>query len=72
MGESKGIANARRKSLSRWLPGLVEAAADRLGAARLETLEIMTDVEQVSALFASLDDVRHGHIVTMSDAFGDL
>lgn len=72
MGESKGMANARRKVLSRWLPGVAEVAADRLGKARLETLEIMTDVEQVSTLFNSLDDVRRGHIVTMNDAFGDL
>jgi hypothetical protein len=72
MGESKGIAKARRTALSRWLPGIADATADRLGKARLETLEVMTDVEQVSTLFASLDDVRRGHIVTMHDAFGDL
>jgi hypothetical protein len=72
MGESKGMMNARRKSLFRWLPGIAETAADRLGATRLETLEIMTDVDQVSTLFASLDDVRRGHIVNISEAFGDL
>jgi hypothetical protein len=72
MGESKGMANARKRTLSRWFPCIAEAVADKLGTARLETLEIMTDVEQVSTLFASLDDMRRGHILAMADAFGDL
>ncbi|MCE3234873.1 MAG: hypothetical protein K0Q50_1053 [Vampirovibrio sp.] len=72
MSESKGISRSRRKALSSWLPGVAEAATEALGASRLETLEILTDVEQVSDLFASLDDMRKGRIVSMSDAFGDL
>jgi hypothetical protein len=72
MAESKGLSESRRKALTRWLPGLAEVAVDRLGAARIETLELMTDVEQVGTLFASLEDMRRGHIVNMSDAFGDL
>lgn len=72
MSESKGISSSKRKSLSRWLPSVAEAATEALGASRLETLEILTDVEQVSDLFASLEDMRNGRIVSLSDAFGDL
>ena len=72
MAESKGFSESRRKSLARWFPGIAEAAVDKLGASRLETLELMTDVEQVSTLFTSLDDMRQGRIVNMQDAFGDL
>lgn len=72
MAESKGISRSKRKSLSGLLPGLAEAATEALGASRIETLEILTDVEQVSDLFASFEDIRKGHIVSLSDAFGDL
>lgn len=64
--------NAEAKAGAHWFASLAIAAADSVGAARLETLEIVTDVEQVSLLFASLDDARHGRIVNMSEAFGDL
>lgn len=72
MAESKGMSKTARKALSRWLPELAGAATDALGASRIETFEILTDVEQVTELFASFEDVRKGRIVTMSDAFGDL
>jgi len=72
MAESKGMSNAKRQGLSRWLPTIADAAAGAIGETKLETLEILTDIEQVSELFASFDDVRLGRIVNMSDAFGDL
>jgi len=51
---------------------VAEAAAGALGKSRLETLEILTDIEQISDVFASFEDVRQGRIVSFSDAFGDL
>lgn len=72
MAESRGMSKTGRKALSRWLPGIASAATDALGASRIETFEILTDVEQVTELFASFEDVRKGRIVNMSDAFGDL
>lgn len=71
MAESKEMSKSKSKGLA-WLPSIAEAAANAVGASRLETLEIMTDVEQLSEMFASFEDVRHGRIVNMSDAFGDL
>lgn len=72
MGLFNGNSNAERKATARWFPSIAAAATEAIGSARLETLEILTDVEQVSLLFASLEEARKGHIVTMSDAFGDL
>ncbi len=72
MSLSDGNTNAERKVATRWFSSVAAAATDAIGASRIETLEIVTDVEQVSLLFASLDDVRQGRIVNMSDAFGDL
>lgn len=72
MAETKGLSKAKQRAMARWLPTLAEVAADKLGASRIETLEILTDVDQVTSLFASLEELRQGHIVKMSDAFGDL
>lgn len=41
-------------------------------SASAETLEILTDVEQVSDLLCSLDEARKGQVVSFSQAFGDL
>jgi hypothetical protein len=75
MAESKGMSKsgrATRKGLASWLPTVADVVAGALGESRLETLEILTDIEQVSDLFASFEDARLGRIVNMSDAFGDL
>ncbi|WP_303672904.1 hypothetical protein [Vampirovibrio chlorellavorus] len=55
-----------------WFSSVAAAAVDAVGASRMETLEIVTDVEQISMLLSSLDDSRSGRILSMSDAFGDL
>jgi hypothetical protein len=72
MAESKGMSESKSRGLGRWFPTVAQAAEGALGATRLETLEILTDMEQLSDMFASFEDVRHGRIVNMSDAFGDL
>lgn len=72
MAISKGLSQAKKKALARWFPTLAAVADDGRTAARLETLEILMDIEQVSELFASLADTRQGQIVTMNHAFGDL
>ena len=72
MAISRRMSRAKRKALAQWFPTIAEIAADERHAAKLETLEIMTDVEQVSTLFASMEDMRQGRIVGLKDAFGDL
>ena len=72
MAESRELSESKSQGLGRWLSTLIGNSADTVGAARLETLEIMTDIEQVSEIFASFEDIRQGRIVKMSDAFGDL
>lgn len=69
MSLSNGQASTKSQG---WFASIVAAVTDSVGASRLETLEIMTDVEQVSLLFSSLDDARQGRMVNMSEAFGDL
>ncbi len=72
MAISRGISKTRRKALAKWFPAIGAAAEDARTAAKLETWEILTDVEQVSNLFASFEDARQGKIVSMDQAFGDL
>ena len=72
MSSSKSNAKSGQKAIGRLFPTLAGIVADKVGASRLETLELMTDVEQVSQLFSSMDDKRQGRVVSMSDAFGDL
>ena len=72
MAESRGLSESKRRGLGRWFPTVADAAAGLVGEKQLETLEILTDMEQLSDMFASFEDVRRGHIVNMSDAFGDL
>ena len=72
MAISKRATKTQRKILEQWFPALAASAADERNAARLETLEILMDVDQVSSLFSSLDDVRQGRMLGMNDAFGDL
>lgn len=68
MAISKSISRSKQKLLSRWFPTLSEAQAN----ATAETLDILMDVDQVTTLLSSLDDVRHGRVVGMNSAFGDL
>jgi hypothetical protein len=72
MASSKDMPNSKRKALSRLFPALAAAAEHGRTAARLETLEIMMDVEQISDLLTSFEDLRQGRIVNMNNAFGDL
>lgn len=70
MSLSNGKARAGGKAT--WFSSAALAAVDAIGASRLETLEIITDVEQISLLLSSLDDSRSGRVLSLSDAFGDL
>jgi hypothetical protein len=72
MANSKGMSKSKRKALGRLFPSIAAAAEGTRTAARLETLEILMDIDQVTDLLASFDDFRQGRIVNMSKAFGDL
>jgi hypothetical protein len=76
MGVSKGIAKSKQKALAKWFPVIAETAHNLMNdgrtASRLETVGILSDLDQVTTLFSSLDDWRSGQIVTMDTAFGDL
>ena len=54
----------KTRIFSRLLPSVSEATA--------ETLDIIMDVEQVSDLLSSLEDLRLGRVVAFSHAFADL
>lgn len=64
MALSKRWENSKIRFFSRLLPNISEASA--------ETIEILTDVEQVTDLLCSLDEARKGHVVSFMQAFGDL
>jgi hypothetical protein len=72
MGASRNPTYTRLKGIGRLFPVLAEVLEQPRTAARLETLEIIMDVEQVSDLLSSWDDARKGRILSMQDAFGDL
>lgn len=68
MSASKSMAQGKRKLLEKWFPTISEVKVK----AATETLGILTDVEQVTHLLASLEDLRHGRIVKADNAFEDL
>lgn len=72
MAVSKGLTRSKRKALAKWFPTLAGMASDSRAAAKLETLEILMDIDQVTDLFSSLDEARQGRVVSMNTAFGDL
>lgn len=55
-------------SKTRLLTGLL----DRISDAQMETLEIVTDVTQMSQLMNSLLEAQSGQIVSFKTAFSDL
>lgn len=61
---SNTFSKAKSKLLQRWFGDVSEAQA--------ETLEILMDIDQVSDLLSSFEDVRRGQFVSMDGAFGDL
>ncbi|MBY0450718.1 MAG: hypothetical protein K2X01_08860 [Cyanobacteria bacterium] len=61
---SKGVLQAKLKLLERFMPDASEA--------QIETMEILMDLDQVSSMLSSLDEMRKGQIVSMSNAFADL
>ncbi len=71
MSQSGDTADSRR-SAKGFFSALHKAVCDPRNVARLETLEIMTDVEQVMDLLNGLDDLRKGRLASMKQAFGDL
>lgn len=72
----KSIAKSKRKALGKWFPVIADVAHNLVNntktASRLETIEVLSDLDQVTTLFASLEDWRSGQIVSMDTAFGDL
>ena len=68
MATAKSVSKTKQKLLARWFPTLSEARAN----AAAETLDILMDVDQVTTLFASLEDMRAGRVVNAKSAFEDL
>ena len=64
MAISKQLSRAKRKVIARWFPDVSDATA--------ETIEILMDIEQVSDILSSFDDIRHNRLLSMDKAFGDL
>ena len=64
MAVSKSLSKTKSKLLQRWFGEMSDATA--------ETVEILMDIEQVSDLLSSFEDVRKGALVSMESSFGDL
>ncbi len=64
MSQAQAFSNVKLKLFERFF-------ADA-PAATIETMEILMDVDQMSHLLGSLEDVRTGKIVAFKDAFADL
>jgi hypothetical protein len=72
MNSCSNSTESNQKSFTRLFPTLAKVLDNPQAATTIETLEIILDVEQLSHLLRSWDDARHGRIVSMQDAFGDL
>lgn len=51
---------------------LIERFFPDASAATVETVEILMDIDQMSNLLSSFEDLRKGRIVSMQSAFADL
>lgn len=67
--QSRKASKPGASALEKWTERIFGEGRVEAG---METMEILTDLAQVSELFSSLEDLRRGHVVGMSDAFGDL
>jgi hypothetical protein len=72
MGASRNPVYTRLKGLGRFFPLLADLLEQPRTEARLETLEILLDVEQVSDLLSGWEDLRHCRVLAMQEAFVDL
>ena len=61
---SAAVSKAKLKLLERFFPNASEAT--------VETVEILMDMEQMSTLLTSFEEVRTGKIIAAQDAFSDL
>lgn len=64
MAHTQALTHAKFKLIERFFPNA--------SAATVETMEILMDMDQMSMLLASLDEVRLGRVVSMQEAFSDL
>lgn len=63
---------ARAQVLSQAKLKLFEIALPNASEATMETMEILMDIDQMSMLLSSMDDMRKGQVVGLCDAFADL
>jgi hypothetical protein len=65
MGNSSSHAKHSTKT------SLLVGALDRISEAQMETLEILSDVTQMTQLMTSLLEAKSGQIVSFESAFAD-
>ena len=65
MGHSRAVIKGTK---TRILAGVI----DNISEAQMETLEILSDVDQMTQLMTSLLEAKSGQIVSLESAFGDL
>lgn len=63
-----GHSSIVKRSKSGFLAGVF----DRVSETQLETLEILSDVDQMTAMMTSLMEAKTGQVVSFQSAFGDL
>jgi len=57
-----------KRSKARFLAGMLAHVSD----SQLETMEIMTDVDQMTHLMTSMLEARSGQVISLEQAFSDL
>lgn len=63
-----GHSSAARQSRVQFLAGIL----DRVSDTQVETLEILSDVDQMTQMMTSLLEAKTGEIVSFESAFADL
>ncbi|MBY0404967.1 MAG: hypothetical protein K2X66_13795 [Cyanobacteria bacterium] len=64
MNKTNTLTQAKLKFMERLFPDASEAT--------METVEILMDLEQMSTLLNSFEDIRKGRVIALKNAFSDL
>jgi hypothetical protein len=64
------MAKADARKLSK--VGILHHVMDKINPAQIETLLILSDVDQMTDLMTGLMEVQQGQVVRLEDAFSDI
>jgi hypothetical protein len=64
MSHAHALSNAKLKLFERFFSDASPAT--------VETMEILMDMDQMTSMLTSFEDLRKGRVLSMADAFADL